>query len=290
MSEDNLLRWTERGLLLNADLYSLWNLRKRNFLKTKQQDLERAKILLENDLNLTKRCIQSFPKSYCVWFHRKWILNNSEKEWLNIEKELALTEIINFLLKFIDDEKRNLEFCLNFSNYSAWHHRSNMILNMHNDEKREAITKDIEFIKNAIFTEPNDQSAWFYYKWLINQSKLYKIILKLAATVRLLNLHISGGQIKAQIYPIFTDKEINLEKFDYGTFYSDCNSEDKGKIARGDFGFVIGGIHIKEKRISFESMASDIRNRRSMIVKEIETLSELHKLEPTAKCKETKII
>eukprot|EP00005_Dracoamoeba_jomungandri_P007363 CAMPEP_0174265752 /NCGR_PEP_ID=MMETSP0439-20130205/27757_1 /TAXON_ID=0 /ORGANISM="Stereomyxa ramosa, Strain Chinc5" /LENGTH=125 /DNA_ID=CAMNT_0015352369 /DNA_START=233 /DNA_END=610 /DNA_ORIENTATION=+ len=33
----------------------------------------------------------------------------------------------------------------------------------------EILKKELEFIQNAIYTSPEDQSAWLYHRWLISQ-------------------------------------------------------------------------------------------------------------------------
>lgn len=77
----------------------------------------------------------------------------------------------------------------NFSNYSAWHYRIKLLPvlcpsakghDRINDEKlREgnnivhfvfcSISLEFQLVQNAFYTDPNDQSAWFYHKWLIGR-------------------------------------------------------------------------------------------------------------------------
>ena len=75
----------------------------------------------------------------------------------------------------------------NFSNYSAFHYRSIYIhsfitLNNENESNEskseseriiEILTKEYELIENAIFTEPDDQSAWWYYRYILQLSLKY---------------------------------------------------------------------------------------------------------------------
>lgn len=76
-----------------------------------------------------------------------------------------------------------------FANYSAWHHRS-VILPVLNrgcgggeraggegvagegvavaEERKDAFVADeLEFVRQAFYTEPDVQSAWFYHRWLL---------------------------------------------------------------------------------------------------------------------------
>lgn len=60
----------------------------------------------------------------------------------------------------------------NFSNFSSWHYRSCLYKQLLKDnfditELKLMINQDFIIIKNAIFTDPNDQSPWLYFKWLL---------------------------------------------------------------------------------------------------------------------------
>lgn len=77
----------------------------------------------------------------------------------------------------------------NYSNYSAWHRRSLLFPRLEALLSPEAIkaiicsgktrplfldlpshdpSLDFKLIKSAYFTEPADQSCWFYLRWLVN--------------------------------------------------------------------------------------------------------------------------
>ena len=75
----------------------------------------------------------------------------------------------------------------NFSNYSAWHFRSKLLRELPEGSIEkvfshiccnlvpskclssgmlhfEELSSELEFVRQAFFTEPNDQSGWFYHR------------------------------------------------------------------------------------------------------------------------------
>lgn len=64
----------------------------------------------------------------------------------------------------------------NFSNYSAFHHRSTYIQAMlsstaaegRKEEEWGVLEAELEMVKQAMYTEPDDQTAWWYHQYLIN--------------------------------------------------------------------------------------------------------------------------
>ncbi|CAI9116133.1 OLC1v1017209C3 [Oldenlandia corymbosa var. corymbosa] len=64
----------------------------------------------------------------------------------------------------------------NFSNYSAWHNRSMLLSLLLNKKvagfypKETFLKEEYEFVRNALFTDPDDQSGWFYHLWLLDQT------------------------------------------------------------------------------------------------------------------------
>ncbi|CAG2116766.1 unnamed protein product, partial [Medioppia subpectinata] len=127
--------------------------------------------------------------SYCVWHQRSWIIQNMSTPDLKTEislcnKFLQFDER-NFLCwdyrRFVshlagDNVESELEFTLhkiqqNFSNFSSWYYRSCLFrsaANNHSYDFSKQWKQEYDLVENAIFTDPTDQSAWFYHKWLVS--------------------------------------------------------------------------------------------------------------------------
>lgn len=82
----------------------------------------------------------------------------------------------------------------NFSNYSAWHSRSRLLVALHcgGGEQEESaalaeparvaastaaplppavLEEEYELVKQAFYTEPLDQSGWMYHRWLLGRRR-----------------------------------------------------------------------------------------------------------------------
>jgi len=66
----------------------------------------------------------------------------------------------------------------NFSNYSAWQRRAHLLpsyLDAMSDVsavRASLLRNEVELCRNAAWTEPADQSVWFYQRWLFEQLPL----------------------------------------------------------------------------------------------------------------------
>jgi geranylgeranyl transferase type-2 subunit alpha len=178
----------------NPDFSSLWNFRREIILFQEQEFISSQPLssqsqheLVEKELALSTNAIEKNPKSYCAWYHRVWL---SKRYEVNIIDE------VNLCNKFLDFDQRNFhcwnyrrylidvakisavdEFTYsaskisqNFSNYSAFHHRSvflKVILANDSTGGSDIFPEELRVIENAVFTEPDDQSAWWYYFHII---------------------------------------------------------------------------------------------------------------------------
>ncbi|KAJ9060033.1 Rab geranylgeranyltransferase [Entomophthora muscae] len=183
--DEEMLDITYRLLLLNPDYYSAWNDRRRALEATEASDFK-------SELELAKTALKLRPKTYWIWNHRLWTLSkmNQLEAWVG---ELQLTDyllnldprnfhgwdyrrqVIRQLLSHGQPAEATLQTELaftktkiaqHFSNGSAWHYRSTLIATLGLND----LEKELELVRTAFYTDPDDQSAWIYYQWLISSS------------------------------------------------------------------------------------------------------------------------
>ena len=197
-SEENLL-FTSKMIVKNPDFFTLWNYRREILIALYASEtklsysipIEKIKnnSIRDQELLISSEGIKKNPKSYGAWYHRQWI---AERFDIDVTKELELCKLFlkedqrNFhcwnhrrFIVTISDIKPELEYEFsnekikeNFSNYSAFHHRSVYIVfmiknnNYNLDVIKKLVDDEINIITNAIFTEPDDQSSWWYLLFL----------------------------------------------------------------------------------------------------------------------------
>ena len=155
-----------------------------------------------NEMQLTVVCLQKNPKSYGSWFHRQWCMERANKLDLpgrTKSKDLTWKNELSLCDQFLRADERNFhcwkhrsfvinkgnlskmdeykftyeKICSNFSNYSSWHYRSKLIEHLYGEKQLDdtVFEKESTLVQNALFTDPNDQSAWIYQKYLLLEYK-----------------------------------------------------------------------------------------------------------------------
>jgi len=197
---------TTRLLQINPEFYTIWNYRRNIMLNGifPASSPEGVNNLLATELSMTTTTLKAHPKVYWVWNHRRWCLENVPDGpgeegadihgWkkANWDRELFVVE------KMLDADPRNfhawnyrryvlasmpvprtetseLEYTTrkieaNFSNFSAWHQRSKVYASLWDSGQLDAEKcreEEFELVRNAMYTDPEDQSVWMYHRWLI---------------------------------------------------------------------------------------------------------------------------
>ncbi|XP_036210462.1 geranylgeranyl transferase type-2 subunit alpha isoform X1 [Myotis myotis] len=195
--DESVLELTSQILGANPDFATLWNCRREVFQRLEaQKSPEELAALVKAELGFLESCLRVNPKSYGTWHHRCWLLSRlPEPNWA---RELELCA------RFLEVDERNFHcwdyrrfvaaqaavppaeelaftdslIVRNFSNYSSWHYRSCLLPQLHPQPDsgpqgrlpEDVLLKELELVQNAFFTDPNDQSAWFYHRWLLGRA------------------------------------------------------------------------------------------------------------------------
>ncbi|CAG0918047.1 unnamed protein product [Notodromas monacha] len=186
--EDSFMQLTSELLMENPDHVTIWNMRRKAVLHLLPLNPDDVSDIWRKESKLSEDCIMRQPKSYSAWYHRYWIAeNNPNFDWKNelrlTEKALELDErnfhcwdYRRFLVK---SGKLSLEAEIaftdrlinkNFSNGSSWHQRSRLLPVVFpgpHGISIDVLSREMELVENAAFTDPDDQTAWLYLHWLL---------------------------------------------------------------------------------------------------------------------------
>lgn len=209
---------------LNPEFNTVWNYR-RDVITSLEPQL--GIDFWENELQFTMVQLKRFPKVYWIWNHRVWTLTHFPSQTLSIwKKEFAVVNALleldarNFhgwhyrrmVISKIEElshnslNKEEFDYVTSkinkdISNYSAWHQRVQLITNMLSMDqivdKVGFIKKEIGYITNAIFTDAEDQSVWFYIVWMVKFPTIRKLLSKQDYSVFLKDLKENALMINA---------------------------------------------------------------------------------------------
>lgn len=190
------LELSSKLLEINPECYTAWNYRKlavQHSLLESNLDPDSVNSILDQELRVVENALRQNFKSYGAWYHRKWVLNkghSSTENELRLLDKLQNVDPRNFhawnyrrfvaaLLNRSDEDELNhtQDFIdKNFSNYSAWHNRSVLVSNLMKKKvqafsrKDEVLIREYELVREAVFTDEDDQSGWFYHRWLLDRT------------------------------------------------------------------------------------------------------------------------
>ncbi|CAI2370270.1 unnamed protein product [Moneuplotes crassus] len=184
--------------------------------------------ILNNEIKLCDKMLTADERNFHCWNYRSWVVNTQLSQYDEIEKAVLMKAKLKSKESAKEGEgetetteeetkeeaynaeemklrKLNEEFDMttkmaekNFSNFSAWHYRSKLMLKIHKDSNSpykvplDLIHKELDKIKHALFTEPNDQSPWNYHRWLVSLLiPIYILDQKVDLTKKEVSIHFS---------------------------------------------------------------------------------------------------
>ncbi|CAL5354737.1 unnamed protein product [Camellia sinensis] len=141
---------------------------------------------------MTERALAKNYRSYGAWYHHKWVLRKGHS---SVDQELQLLGV------FLKKDSRNFH-AWNYQRFvAALKNRSDAderhfttdlitktsitillgiicVILSHLLEKRaqgsfskeEVLTEEYDLVHQALFTDPDDQSGWFYHLWFLEQT------------------------------------------------------------------------------------------------------------------------
>ncbi|EMC96651.1 hypothetical protein BAUCODRAFT_148226 [Baudoinia panamericana UAMH 10762] len=161
-------------------------------------------LLVKEDLLFLIPLLKQYPKCYWIWNHRSWLLStatqhlpvhNSSELWQGelglVTKMLSLDsrnfhgwgyrrQVVKEIEQLNGSSMAESEFTYttkmvetNLSNFSAWHNRSQLIPRILSDrqasskQRQTFFDSEFELITRALYTDPYDQSLWFYHQYLM---------------------------------------------------------------------------------------------------------------------------
>ncbi|KAL0659692.1 hypothetical protein Bca4012_080277 [Brassica carinata] len=181
-------------LEINPEAYTAWNYRKlavEDALSREESNQDLVKSVLDEELKVVESALRQNFKSYGAWHHRKWVLSKGHS---SVGNELRLLDkfqtldsrnfhawnyrrfVVELTNRSKEDELKYTEDMISkdFSNYSAWHNRSvllsSLLAKAEGFMPNEKIPDEYQLVHDAIFTDEDDQSGWFYHLWLLDQT------------------------------------------------------------------------------------------------------------------------
>lgn len=173
-----------------------------NDVASAQHEVE---LLIKEDLQFLIPLLREYPKCYWIWNHRSWLLATATEhlpsqaalalwqgELALVSKMLSLDsrnfhgwgyrrKVVSEVERISDSSMVEAEFDYttkmiqsNLSNFSAWHNRSRLMSRLliereaNSTDRRKLLDAELELITRALYTDPYDQSLWFYHQFLMS--------------------------------------------------------------------------------------------------------------------------
>jgi geranylgeranyl transferase type-2 subunit alpha len=199
------LTLTRKCLERNPKAYGAWFHRKWCLLQQRKQPtpnntapdnkVDEATVL-QQELHLTEQFLNLDERNFHCWNYRRFLVgclcgstsgeiivgdtvvfgsqvgNTNQEQSVEVEGGTPCPALImdtNKIQALLDSEFdfTTQKIQQNFSNGSAFHYRSKLLPFL--SATKFSLTDELELIHNAIFTEPDDQTAWWYYDYILTR-------------------------------------------------------------------------------------------------------------------------
>ena len=110
----------------------------------------------EQDLQLCALLLSQDERNFHCWNYRRYVLQLAK---------IPAKDELDYTLKKLEEKP---------SNYSAWHNRSYLLWENNKVEQKsieDVLENEFEVVQPALYTDPEDQSAWIYHRWLLQTRK-----------------------------------------------------------------------------------------------------------------------
>jgi len=200
------LSLTQAALQRNPKAYGAWFHRKWTIRKYTQETTKTEPIMnvLESELLLTETFLAMDERNFHCWNYRRfvvglcgsvqvgddsldgswWWVSSNDKVVMGSQVAIApdaepgetassTTERSSVLVDLLRTE---WDFTTNkiqdnFSNFSAFHYRSKLFdlaIQWLDMKALNLVENELQLVENAVYTEPSDQTAWWYHRFLID--------------------------------------------------------------------------------------------------------------------------
>ncbi|CDU25748.1 related to Rab geranylgeranyltransferase alpha subunit [Sporisorium scitamineum] len=196
--EDDLML-TEHALRAHPKVYWIWNHRMWCLTQyptpsASSSSSSASTWVWERELKLVEKMLDLDPRNFHGWNCRRAILQHLALSILSSDPSttalaadqpsfpalLSHPLIISSPTKpaLLSLAQKELAYALkkiesNFSNFSAWHQRTKLLPHVWAAKQLNPaqidtqVDTELELVKQAMYTDPSDQSVWFYHRWLI---------------------------------------------------------------------------------------------------------------------------
>ncbi|GAA5940652.1 Rab geranylgeranyltransferase BET4 [Sporobolomyces koalae] len=177
---------TNSSLRLNPKNYSVWEHRK--WVLETMPDADWAL-----EIKIVEMFLEKDGPTVHSWDYRRYLIE-SIQSIRNRQEDSVRTKPLPNPTTESELNFTTRKISSNFSNFSAWHYRTKLLAKLWHEkgwdedhqDRRNRIDQEFDLVKQAIWSDPNDQSAWLYHRWLVGTGSIALVRREIAGIEELL--------------------------------------------------------------------------------------------------------